>query len=106
MDQNCNTFRANLLGPITEHEQHRVDDVTFTAAVGSNDRSEAFVERPENLFPSVAFEINVINMSDDQSWPLETSGAGRRGRRRNINIADSDPAFLNVFRFLLLKIND
>jgi len=38
MNQNADLLRPDLRRSISEHKQHRVDDVRLAAAVGSNDR--------------------------------------------------------------------
>ena len=49
VDENTDLLGPDLLCPVSEDEEHRVDDVRFAAPVWSDDRSEAFVKRAQHL---------------------------------------------------------
>ena len=52
--------------PVSEDEEHGVDNVTLPAAVRSDDGGEALVEGTEDLVPGVGLEEVVLDMRDDQ----------------------------------------
>ncbi len=49
VDEDGDALGADLLRPVAEHEEHRVDHVRFAAAVRADDRRERFVERTQDL---------------------------------------------------------
>jgi len=48
---------ANLVSPITEYKEHRVDNVAFPASVWPNDATETLVKWADLLDATIALEI-------------------------------------------------
>ena len=57
VDQLGHLVEAELLGALAEDEEHGVDDVGLAGSVGTDDRGEAFVERPDLPLPGVRLEV-------------------------------------------------
>ena len=107
VNQNGDFLGPDLLGAIAEHKQHRVDHVAFATAVGTDDRGEAFVKRPQVLFAGIRLEVFVLNVGDHKARALALKGQRWRRWRRDINTVNVDPAifvanfFAAVFNLIL-----
>lgn len=53
--------------PVSENEEHWINDVTLPAPVGSNDRCETLVEGTKYLVASIRFKEIILYVSDYQS---------------------------------------
>ena len=107
VNQHGDFLRSDLLSAIAEHKQHRVDHVAFATAVGTDDRGEAFVKRPQVLFAGIRLEVFVLNVGDHKARALALEGQRWRRWRRDINTVNVDPAilianfFASIFNLIL-----
>ena len=100
VNQHWNFLRTNLIGTISEYEQHGVNNVAFARSIGANDRSETFVKWTKSLLSGVRFEVFVFNVGYNQSRSFAFKSKRWRRRRRNINTIDVNSTIL-VSNFIL-----
>jgi hypothetical protein len=83
VNQLRNFLETDLGRTVAEHEQHAIDDIGFSAAIGANNRREALVEGSDLTLAKVGLEVLERKVTDVQSRLHEKKRMLRRTRERS-----------------------
>lgn len=128
MNEDGYFFRSDFCRSVAEDEQHRIDDITFTAAIGADYTGETLkmapkveksisrainnypkqnkiylIEGSNDDFTSVTFEIFINDMCYYEPRSCTFVRTDWRWSWWNVNIVDTNSSFLVIREFVTVR---